>query len=162
MTNVPSSGVERGQRKLNGPQTTGREYRNLSQPVHVMAHDDDVVVPMRDGISLLADVHRPAELGNILCWWRLLLIHGRYKILAHRLGSLKLVPAISLFREATYMSSRTAGGPVGPGARSDFLTVRNAATCTTSWSGPQRNLGRTAMLEWWGSVTSRDPNGSCG
>jgi predicted acyl esterase len=64
MTNVESSGIESGQRRLNGPQTTGREYRNLSQPTHAMAHDDDVSVPMRDGIVLLADVHRPAEPGR--------------------------------------------------------------------------------------------------
>jgi len=54
MTTIQSSGIEPGQRRLNGPQTTGREYRNLSQPTHTMAHDDDVAVPMRDGISLLA------------------------------------------------------------------------------------------------------------
>jgi predicted acyl esterase len=64
MTNVPSSGIEPGQRRLNGPQTTGREYRNLSQPTHAIAHDDDVAVPMRDGVLLLADVHRPAEPGR--------------------------------------------------------------------------------------------------
>jgi predicted acyl esterase len=64
MTKVPSSGIEPGQRRLNGPQTTGREYRNLSQPNHVMAHDDDTAVPMRDGVTLLADVHRPAEPGR--------------------------------------------------------------------------------------------------
>ena len=64
MTNVQSSGIEPGQRRLNGPQTTGREYRNLSQPSHAMAHDDDVEVPMRDGVMLLADVHRPAESGR--------------------------------------------------------------------------------------------------
>jgi uncharacterized protein len=64
MTNVPSSGIEPGQRRLNGPQTTGRQYRNLSQPTHAMAHDDDVAVPMRDGVLLLADVHRPAEPGR--------------------------------------------------------------------------------------------------
>jgi predicted acyl esterase len=63
MSNVPSSGVGPGQRRLNGPQTTGREYRNLSQPTHAMASDDDVAVPMRDGVMLLADVHRPAEPG---------------------------------------------------------------------------------------------------
>jgi predicted acyl esterase len=64
MTNVPASGIEPGRRRLNGPQTTGREYRNLSQPTHAMAHDDDVAVPMRDGVMLLADVHRPAEPGR--------------------------------------------------------------------------------------------------
>ena len=64
MANVPASGIEPGQRRLNGPQSTGREYRNLSQPTHTMAQDDDVTVPMRDGINLLADVHRPAESGR--------------------------------------------------------------------------------------------------
>jgi hypothetical protein len=64
MTNVQSSGIEAGQRRLNGPQTTGREYHTLSQPTHGTAHDDDVAVPMRDGVMLLADVHRPAEPGR--------------------------------------------------------------------------------------------------
>ena len=64
MTAVPASGVEPGQRRLNGPQTTGREYRNLSRPSHAMTRDDDVAVPMRDGIHVLADVHRPAEPGR--------------------------------------------------------------------------------------------------
>lgn len=61
MNNVRSSGIDPGQRRLNGPQTTGREYRNLSQPTHAMTRDDDVAVPMRDGVMLLADVHLPAE-----------------------------------------------------------------------------------------------------
>jgi uncharacterized protein len=61
MTSIQSSGIEPGQRRLNGPQTTGRSYRNLSQPAHAMTRDDDVAVPMRDGIALLADMHRPAE-----------------------------------------------------------------------------------------------------
>jgi predicted acyl esterase len=64
MSHIPCSGIEPGQRHLNGPQTTGREYRNLSQPAHTMAEDDDVAVPMRDGVTLLADVHRPAEPGR--------------------------------------------------------------------------------------------------
>ena len=53
------AGVGRGERHLNGPQTTGREYRNLSEPAHGMRCDQDVAVGMRDGIELLADVHRP-------------------------------------------------------------------------------------------------------
>jgi predicted acyl esterase len=64
MAEIQSSGIESGQRRLNGPQTTGREYRNLSQPTHAMAQDDDVAVPMRDGVTLLADVHRPAGPGR--------------------------------------------------------------------------------------------------
>jgi uncharacterized protein len=58
------AGTERGQRRLNGPQTTGRDHRNLSQPEHEMAREDDVAVPMRDGVALLADVYRPATAGR--------------------------------------------------------------------------------------------------
>jgi hypothetical protein len=61
MIGIRSSGIQPGERRLNGQQTTGRDYRNLSPPAHAMISDDDVVVPMRDGVALLADVHRPAE-----------------------------------------------------------------------------------------------------
>ena len=64
MRNISASGTEPGQRQLNGPQTTGRQYRNLSQPIHAMTEDDDVAVPMRDGVTLLADVHRPTAPGR--------------------------------------------------------------------------------------------------
>jgi predicted acyl esterase len=47
------------QRRLNGPQTTGRTYRNLSQPQHGIAAEPDIAVPVRDGIALMADVFRP-------------------------------------------------------------------------------------------------------
>jgi predicted acyl esterase len=50
--------------ELNGPQTTGRSYRNLSEPRHTVTHDVNVTVPMRDGITLLADVHRPSADGR--------------------------------------------------------------------------------------------------
>jgi uncharacterized protein len=58
------AGVEPGQRQLNGPQTTGREYRNLSEPAYGMRCDEDVAVAMRDGVELLADVHRPDAEGR--------------------------------------------------------------------------------------------------
>jgi predicted acyl esterase len=53
------SGTEPGQRQLNGPQTTGRDYRNLSKPQYAITRDDDVMAPMRDGVNLLADIFRP-------------------------------------------------------------------------------------------------------
>jgi predicted acyl esterase len=59
---VRASGIAPGQRNLNGPQTTGREYRSLSEPEYGMRRDDDVPVPMRDGVRLLA-VHRPDSDG---------------------------------------------------------------------------------------------------
>jgi predicted acyl esterase len=64
MNEIRASGIEAGQRRLNGPQTTGREYRNLSQPMYAMSRDDDVPVPMRDDVNLLVDVHRPTEPGR--------------------------------------------------------------------------------------------------
>lgn len=47
------------ERRLNGPQTTGREFRNLSQPQFGVRRTNNARVPMRDGVTLLADVHRP-------------------------------------------------------------------------------------------------------
>ena len=59
MASTTVSGIEPGQRRLNGPQTTGRDYRNLSAAEHRISTDINIAVPMRDGVTLLADVHRP-------------------------------------------------------------------------------------------------------
>jgi predicted acyl esterase len=58
------AGTEPRQRQLNGAQTTGRAYRNLSQPQCELTREDDVPVPMRDGVRLLADVFRPTTPGR--------------------------------------------------------------------------------------------------
>ena len=50
--------------ELNGPQTTGRDFRNLSEPQHALRHEHNVAVPVRDGVSLMADVHRPDAEGR--------------------------------------------------------------------------------------------------
>lgn len=52
------------ERRLNGPQDTGREYRNLSQPQYGIAHLTNQRVPMRDGVDLLADIHHPTSTGR--------------------------------------------------------------------------------------------------
>lgn len=52
------------ERRLNGPQDTGRAYRNLSAPRFTAAHLVNERVPMRDGIDLLADVHHPDAGGR--------------------------------------------------------------------------------------------------
>ena len=54
-----ASGVDGGKRRLNGPQTTGREYRNLSTAEFAMRRDNDVPIMLCDGTVLLADVYRP-------------------------------------------------------------------------------------------------------
>ena len=131
MTTIQSSGIEPGQRRLNGPQTTGRNYRNLSQPACAMTRDDDVAVPMRDGVALLADVHRPTEPGR----YPVLVAASPYPRQIQNLGApagfIEAAPPTSSFRAAMCMSSRTAEAPAVPAAPSAFLTVRNAATCTT-------------------------------
>lgn len=58
------AGPERGQRRLNGPQTTGRDYRNLSRPQHGVRCEEDVAVTVRDGTVLRADVYRPDAAGR--------------------------------------------------------------------------------------------------
>ncbi len=59
------SGMEQGQRQLNGPQTSGRAYCNLSEPQHDKTkRDDDVPARMRDGVNLLTDIYRPATPGR--------------------------------------------------------------------------------------------------
>ncbi|MFT3767614.1 MAG: CocE/NonD family hydrolase [Minicystis sp.] len=58
------AGIDPGQRALNGIQTTGRSYRNLSQPAHAIREEHDLEIPVRDGITLVADVLRPDAEGR--------------------------------------------------------------------------------------------------
>ncbi len=59
MSKVKASGTEPGQRRLNGLQTSGREFRNLSTVNFAMKEELNVAVPLRDGTRLLADLLRP-------------------------------------------------------------------------------------------------------
>ncbi len=51
-------------RRLNGPQTTGRAFRGLSEPRHGVRGEVDVPIDVRDGTRLLADVFRPTGAGR--------------------------------------------------------------------------------------------------
>ena len=64
MSKQKVAGIDKGQRQLNGPQTTGRDYNNLSQPQFDKISDHDVPIAVRDGIHLLADIHRPQQEGQ--------------------------------------------------------------------------------------------------
>jgi uncharacterized protein len=56
-----SAGIGEGERQLNGPQTTGRAYANLSVPeFHIDASRVNVRIPVRDGVELLADIFLPS------------------------------------------------------------------------------------------------------
>jgi hypothetical protein len=58
------AGIDPGQRALNGIQTTGRSYRNLSLPSFAIREEHDHEIPMRDGARLVADVLRPDAEGR--------------------------------------------------------------------------------------------------
>lgn len=58
------AGIEPGQRHLNGPQTTGRDYRNLSPPVFATRRTDNVAIAVRDGTTFLADLFQPDADGR--------------------------------------------------------------------------------------------------
>jgi len=49
---------------LNGPQTTGRQYRNLSEPRYTKRTEPNAEITVRDGTTLLADIHRPDSSGR--------------------------------------------------------------------------------------------------
>jgi uncharacterized protein len=57
-----SAGIGAGERQLNGPQTTGRIYSNLSTPqFHIDASRLNVPIRVRDGVELLADIFLPDD-----------------------------------------------------------------------------------------------------
>src|ERR1700742_3714967 len=58
------AGTERGQRQLNGSQTSGREFRNLSESRYHTRRRVNVRIPMRDGIELGADIFPPDADGS--------------------------------------------------------------------------------------------------
>ncbi len=59
-TKFPSvSGTGPAERRLLGPQTSGREYRNLSEPRYEIDLHENIRIPMRDGRHLMADLYRP-------------------------------------------------------------------------------------------------------
>jgi uncharacterized protein len=53
------AGTGAGERHLNGPQTTGRDYRNLSAPFFGIRRTNNVSIAVRDGTVLLADLLQP-------------------------------------------------------------------------------------------------------
>lgn len=58
------AGIEAGQRHLNGLQTTGRDYRNLSEPNYQTRRTNNVGITVRDGTVLLADLYQPDAEGK--------------------------------------------------------------------------------------------------
>jgi uncharacterized protein len=57
------AGLAPGERRLSGIQTTGREYRNLSEPSFRIRRTNNVGIAVRDGTMLLADLFQPDSDG---------------------------------------------------------------------------------------------------
>lgn len=56
---IKAAGLGPGERRLNGVQTTGRDYRSLSEPAFTTRRTNDVEVAVRDGTVLMADLFQP-------------------------------------------------------------------------------------------------------
>jgi putative CocE/NonD family hydrolase len=54
-----TSGIGPGERKLNGAQTTGRDYTNLSEPSFEIRRTNNIVIVTRDHTTLMADLFQP-------------------------------------------------------------------------------------------------------
>ena len=63
-TSKTVSGIEPCQRQLNGPQTSGREYRNLSKRNPALAPRPVLTMMAIGGTQLLADIFRPTTPGR--------------------------------------------------------------------------------------------------
>jgi len=58
------AGIGPGERHLNGVQTTGRSYPNLSEPNYAIRRTDNVGIAVRDGTTLMADLFQPDADGR--------------------------------------------------------------------------------------------------
>jgi uncharacterized protein len=122
-----------------------------------MAHDDDVTVPMHDGVMLLADVHRPAEPGRYPVTSCRLSLSGRFKTLVRRRASLKLVPAISSFPRGYVHVIANCRGTSGSGGTFGFFDgqERRDMYDLVEWAAQQPwSNGNVGMI---GSVISPGP-----
>lgn len=59
-----ASGIGPGERQLNGVQTTGRDYANLSEPSFEIRRTNNVAIAMRDHTVLMADLFQPDAEGH--------------------------------------------------------------------------------------------------
>ncbi|MFC5139102.1 CocE/NonD family hydrolase [Actinomycetospora rhizophila] len=61
LSHVASAGTGPGERQLNGLQTSGRTYHDLSAPRYAISRTNSVTIPVRDGTRLRADVFLPSD-----------------------------------------------------------------------------------------------------
>jgi hypothetical protein len=129
-------------------------WSGISQPAYAMVEDDDVPVPMRDGVTLLADVHRPAQSGR----YPVLVAASPYPRQIQNLGApagFIEADASDFFVPRGYVHViANCREPAAPEVPSASLTARSITTCTTSSSGPRNSPCATATSARSASVAS--------
>jgi putative CocE/NonD family hydrolase len=119
---IKASGVEPGRRQLNGVQTTGRDYRALSEVEFSIRRTNDVEIVVRDGVTLLADLFQPDA-------------EGRF-------------PALLSF-SCYPRQIQDVGAPIGfvEAGASDFFTPRGYAHLIANARGTGGSGGVTSFLD---------------
>lgn len=126
---IKASGVEPGHRQPNGVQTTGRDYRALSEVEFGIRRTNDVEIVVRDGVTLLADLFQPDA-------------EGRF-------------PALLSF-SCYPRQIQDVGAPIGfvEAGASDFFTPRGYAHLIANARGTGGSGGVTSFLD---STRARRP-----
>ena len=144
MTTIPTSGVDPGQRLLNGPQTTGRDYRNLSPVQFRMRRENDVRIPLRDGTvparRRVPAGHRPAGARP---WSPRRRIPGRSRTLGLPAGIVEAGASDFWVPRGYAHVIVNLRGMCGSEGTYTSSTPRSASTSTTSWSGSPPSRGAT-------------------
>jgi len=131
--------------RLNGPQTTGRDYRNLSEPQYHTRRDNNVAIAMRDGTPLMADVHRPDAQDRFPALIAASPYPRQIQDLGAPMGFIEAgVTDFWVPRGYVHVIAICAVR-VAQAAPSASSKPRSVATCTTSSNGWPRNRGATAM-----------------
>ena len=152
---VEASGIGSGERRLNGVQTSGRDYRNLSEPEFAMRRTNDVCVAMRDGTTLMADLFQPDAEGRFPALLSFSPYPRQIQDVGAPLGFIE-AGASDFFVPRGYVhlivNARGTGGSGGDVDASS--TSRSGTTSTISSNGWRRSPGATAMSACSASATS--------
>jgi uncharacterized protein len=112
----------------------------------MMVRDDDVPVPIRDGVNLLADVHRPAEAGR----YPVLIAASPYPLQIQDLGApagFIEAGASDFFVPRGYVHVIANNrGTSGSGGTFGFFDGQERRTCTTSGLRQPWSDGNVGMI----------------
>jgi hypothetical protein len=143
------SGIEPGQRLLNGVQTSGRPLRNLSEPRYATLRTRDVEIEVRDHTILLADSYRPDDSGQFPVLVSFSCYPRQIQDVGAPLGFIE-AGAVDFFASRGYVhlivNARGTGGSTGEWTMLDE-TERNDLYDVIEWAASQPwSDGNVGML----------------